>query len=141
MSDLKSVSEANYTVTPHLVVRDDGGDDSAERQEWPQDSAPPDRDAEDEEQRGEIEEVAMDVLQDEREPGFPAVAGTLVPHRAGRRGPEERAVVRAAVVVAGDAEEAGKRQDEQCRRKRQPAGPPRRLGPKPGVRRVAGTTA
>ena len=57
----------------------------------------------------EVERVAVDVLEDEREPRLAAVFRARVRDRAGRRRPEERAVVGAAVVVAGDAEQQRER--------------------------------
>src|SRR6266540_1126336 len=45
------------------------------------------------ERQGQVEEVAVHVLQDQREAGLAAVAGARVRHGAGRRRPPERAVV------------------------------------------------
>src|SRR5207237_10924192 len=87
----------------------------------------------DEEHQGEVEEIAVDVLQDERERALAEVALAGLAHRArGRVGPE-RLVVRAAVVVAGHAEAAGGPQDEQGGRERQRRRPPCRPGPEPPV--------
>ncbi len=87
-----------------------------------------------EEQDGDIGEVAVDVLQHQREPALAAVArAARLAHRARDRIRPERLVVGAAVVVAGEAEEPGERQDEERRRERQQRRPPGRLGPEPGV--------
>ena len=55
----------------------------------------------------QIQEVAMDVLQDERERVLAPVARSRFTDRARRRIGPERLVVRAAVVVAGEAEAGG----------------------------------
>ena len=81
--------------------------------------------------------VAMEVLQDERKRVLAPVALARLPDRARRRVHPERLVVGAAVVVAGKPEEAGNRQNQQRRRKWQPAGPARRLRAEPAMRRVA----
>ena len=59
------------------------------------------------------EEVAVDVLEDQREAGLAAVAAVGVGHRAGRGRPPEGPVVGLAVVVAGEAEAEREDQDEQ----------------------------
>ena len=67
------------------------------------------------EQQREIQEVAMDVLQDQREVALaPVVLARLADGAVGRIGPEGF-VVGAAIVIAGEAEAAGKRQDEHGR--------------------------
>ena len=62
------------------------------------------------------EEVAVDVLQDQREPGLAAVAAVGVGHAAGRRRQPEGPVVGLAVVVAGEAEAEREDEDQQRRR-------------------------
>ena len=64
----------------------------------------------------EPEEVAVHVLEDQRDPALAAVAAVGVGHGAGRRRPPEGAVVGLAVVVAGEAESEGEDQDQQGRR-------------------------
>ena len=68
------------------------------------------------EEEQDPEEVAVDVLQDQGEPGLAAVAAVGVGHRAGRRRQPEGAVVGLAVVVAGEAEAEREDQDQQRRR-------------------------
>ncbi len=85
------------------------------------------------EDEGEVQEVAVHVLQDQRERALAAVALARLAHRAGRRVGPERLVVGAAVVVAGQAEAARRPQDQERGRPRQPAEPPRWLGPEPGM--------
>src|SRR5438105_4247968 len=87
----------------------------------------------DEEHQGEVEEVAVDVLQDERERALAEVALAWLAHRARRRIGPECLVVRAAVVVAGHAEAAGGPQDEQGGRERQRHRPPCRPEAEPPV--------
>src|SRR5205823_11319431 len=67
---------------------------------------------EDEQRRREDERVPVEVLDQEREPRLAGVALTDVGNRACRRRPEERAVIRAAVVIAGHAERERERDDE-----------------------------
>ncbi len=81
------------------------------------------REEQDEHQR-EVQEVAMDVLQDQRETNARPVALARLADRAGRRVGPERLVVGAAVVVAGEPEQPRRPEDQQRRRERQPAGPP-----------------
>src|SRR6266481_8361298 len=64
-----------------------------------------------------VKEIAMNVLQNKREPRF----ATIVPasafaHGAGRRVKKKCPIVRLAVVVAGGAEAKRKNQDQQRRR-------------------------
>src|SRR6476646_6658902 len=67
-----------------------------------------------------IEEIAMSVLQDERETGFAAIVAICrLTHRARRRVQEERAVKSFAIVVAGGAEAQRKSQNQHGRRKPQ----------------------
>ena len=56
------------------------------------------------EDQGQDEEVAVQVLQDEREPRLAGVAAVAVGHRARRRRLPEAPVVGLAVVVAGEPE-------------------------------------
>ena len=74
---------------------------------------------EEQEQHRDVQEVAVDVLQDEREGPLAQIALPRLADGAVRRIGPERLVVRAAVVVAGDPEQPGKRQDDQRRRERQ----------------------
>src|SRR5947208_8676004 len=62
---------------------------------------------------GQVERVAVQVLEDEGEARLAGVAGPDVRHRAAGRGPPERAVVRLPVVVAGQPEETGRPEDEE----------------------------
>src|SRR5215831_11577613 len=71
------------------------------------------------EERGQ-KPVAMDVLQNQREPGLATVLVAQLAHRTRRRIQEERAVVGLAVVIAGNAEAQGDAQNQQSRRKRPP---------------------
>src|SRR4051812_42605019 len=76
---------------------------------------------EDEEDDREIEEVAVDVLQDERERRLTFIAlVTAIIDRAGGRIQKERPIVSLAVVVAGGAESARRAQDQQRGRKLPP---------------------
>ena len=56
----------------------------------------------------EVQEVAVDVLEDQRERALAAVALARLADGAGRRIGPERLVVGAAVVIAGEAEAAGR---------------------------------
>ena len=85
----------------------------------------------------EEQQVAVDVLQDERKRVLAAVARARLADGAGRRIGPERLVVGAAVVVAGQPEERRDRQDQQRRRERQPGRPRRGLRSEPAVRRRA----
>src|SRR5829696_2733267 len=69
----------------------------------------------DRERQGQVEEVAVDVLEDEGEAGLAGVAGPGVGDGAGRRRQPERPVVRLAVVVAGQPEPERERQHQQRR--------------------------
>src|SRR5262249_34960246 len=65
----------------------------------------------------QIQEVAMDVLQDERKPGFPlVVAGTAFTDCASWRIQEKCPIVGLSVVIAGGAETERAGEDQQCRR-------------------------
>src|SRR5262249_29888144 len=88
----------------------------------------------DDEQQRDVEEIPVDVLQDEREGPLAEIRLARLADRAVRRISPERLVVRAAVVIAGDPEAAGRPENQERRRERQRAGPPSRLWPEPGVR-------
>src|SRR2546428_7084547 len=68
-----------------------------------------------EDDRGEVQEVAVEVLDDEGEARLAGVAAAHVGDGARRGRPEERAVVAAAVVITGDAERDRERHDEDRR--------------------------
>src|SRR5437762_1938642 len=59
---------------------------------------------------GRVERVPVGVLEDQGEPGLAAVLLVPVRYRARRRRHPERAVVRLAVVVAGEPEQQQERQ-------------------------------
>src|SRR5436190_19527390 len=69
-----------------------------------------------------INEIAVDVLDDEREFRFALVAVARLADRARNRIEEKRAVVCFAVVVTGGAEAEREDEDEECGRKRPPSG-------------------
>src|SRR5947209_5672916 len=69
------------------------------------------REDDDEDERG-VEEIAMHVLQDERQGALPEIARAWLTDGTARRIGPERLVIRAAVVVAGKAKTGGTRQDE-----------------------------
>src|SRR5882724_9196837 len=73
------------------------------------------------EQNREIEKIAMDVLEDERKSGFPAIVATkwFTDGTSGRI-EEKRAVVGFAVIVAGSAKTEGPGENQKGRRE----GPP-----------------
>ena len=88
------------------------------------------------EQNRDVEEVAMDVLDDEREPAFAEVLLPGFTHGApGRVGPE-RLVVCPSVVIAGESEPDRAPENQRGRREVQERRPPGRLGrsAEPGVR-------
>src|SRR6478672_6431094 len=63
-----------------------------------------------------VEEVAVRVLEDQREPGLAGVLAVRLGDGVGRRRQPERAVVGLAVVVAGQPETEEERQDQQAER-------------------------
>ena len=85
----------------------------------------------------DVGEVAMDVLQNERERLLAEIRAARLADRARHGIDPERLVVGAAVVVAGEAEETRERQDQQRRRERRQRRPPCRLRSEPGVGRIA----
>src|SRR5687767_6184252 len=74
----------------------------------------------DREDEGGIEEVAVDVLKDQRETRLTRVLFVRLGHSTRRRREPEGAVVRLAVVVAGQPEAEGEGEDQQRRRQRPP---------------------
>ena len=68
------------------------------------------------EEQQDPEEVAVDVLQDQGEPGLAAVAAVGVGHATGRGREPEGPVVGLAVVVAGESEAEREDEDQQRRR-------------------------
>ena len=65
---------------------------------------------------GDVEEVAVQVLAQQREPGLTRVAAVRLGHGAGGRRDPERPVVGLAVVVAGEPEQQQERQRRAPRR-------------------------
>src|SRR5262249_51017802 len=82
-------------------------------------------------------EVTMNILQDQRQRAFAPISLARLTHGAGRGIGPERLVVGAAIVVAGEPKQPRRPEDEQRRRERHPARPPRRFRPKQTVRRGA----
>src|ERR1700722_12987252 len=76
----------------------------------------------------------MEILQDQRKASFAEIALARLADGARRRVGPERLVIGAAVVVAGEPEEAWNPEDEQRRGEVQKAGVPRRPGTEQGVR-------
>ena len=72
----------------------------------------------------EIEKIAVDVLEDERKVAFAKVCRARLAHRAVDGIGPHRLVVRAAIVVAGQAESAGRPEDQERGRERQYSWPP-----------------
>ena len=68
-----------------------------------------------------VPEPAVDVVEDQRQPGLTGVGLVRLGDGARRRAQPERAVVGLAVVVAGHPEAQREDQDDQRRRQRQPA--------------------
>ena len=97
-------AEAHVAPLPVLVAE---GDDRVEGQDHPEDHR-------------DVPEPAVDVLQDQREPGLAGVALVRLGDGAGRRRQPERPVVGLAVVVAGQPEAQREDQDHQRRRQRPP---------------------
>src|SRR5262249_31533893 len=77
---------------------------------------------------GEIEEVAVDVLEDEWEAALAEVLRARVRNGAGGRSPDEGPVIRLAIVVAGEPEPPGRPEDEERRRPLPPVAEQGHLG-------------
>src|SRR4029079_1103794 len=92
---------------------------------------------EDDEEQREIEEIAMDVLENERKGALTPVRLPRLSHGTRRRILPERLVVGAAIVVAGEAEPARGPENQQRGREWERRGPPAGLRTEPGVRSVA----
>src|SRR5215216_1940669 len=88
-----------------------------------------------EEQR-DVQEVAVDVLQDERKSALAEITLPELANGAVWWISPERLVVCPAIVIAREPEEAGKRKDQQRRREREKSRPPSGLGTEPRVWRV-----
>src|SRR5437868_2928094 len=62
----------------------------------------------------------MDVLDEQRPTVFSGVALTWLAYRTRRRIGPERLVIRASIVIASEAKKRRPRQNQKCRRPRQP---------------------
>src|SRR5271170_1696490 len=82
---------------------------------------------------GEAKEVAMEVLEDQGKAALAEVFLARLANGTGRRVGPEGFVVRAAIVIAGEAEETRDPENEEGRRKRQEARIPVRLGSEEGA--------
>src|SRR5581483_10008379 len=85
----------------------------------------------------EPKEVTVQILHNQRKRALAQISFARLADRAGRRIGPECLVVRAAIVIAGQAKEAGNPKNKQRGRERQETGIPRGLGAEPGVRRIA----
>lgn len=115
---------------------DDGADADAEVAVEPE-GLPDVIDQERPDDVGEAEEVAVEVLGDEWKGFFAEVGFTGFADGAGDGVHPEGFVVCAAVVVTGEAEEAGDPEDEEGRREGKEAGVPGGFGAEHGVGRGA----
>src|SRR4029077_4664824 len=90
----------------------------------------------DEEDR-DVEKIAVKILHDERERALPQIGFARLAYGARRWIGPEGLVVSAAIVVAGDAEQPRRPENQVCRRIGPPCRPPDWFWAKPGVWRVA----
>ena len=79
----------------------------------------------------------MEILHDQRKTSLAEIGLARLADGAGGRVGPERLIVGAAIVVTGEAKQAGDPENQQRGRERQKAGEPGRLGTEPGVRRIA----
>src|SRR5439155_9403973 len=80
------------------------------------------------------QEVAVDVLKEQRPVVFAPVALARLAHGTGRWIGPECPVIRLAVVIAREAEAGGEDEDQHGRRERKPRWPPAwAIGMNPGV--------
>src|SRR5271154_871639 len=75
------------------------------------------------EQNGNVGEIAMDVLQDQREIFFAEIFFTRLADGARNRVSPKSLVIRAAIIIAGEAKSARSPQNKKGRRKHQPRRP------------------
>src|SRR6266481_1457550 len=93
---------------------------------------------EDEQKRDrDVEEVAVNILEYQREKSLAQIRRARLAHRAVDRIRPHRLVVRAAIVVAGEPESARRPEDQKRGRERKNTGPPAGLRTEPCVRRIA----
>src|SRR5262249_48480822 len=85
------------------------------------------------EQQPQVQEIAMNVLQDQGKTALTPVALARLADRAGGGIGPESLVVSPAIVVASDAETARRPEDKQGGREDQPGRPPERLPPEPAM--------
>ena len=69
----------------------------------------------DEKKKGEVQEVSVDILDDQRKRALAAVSITRLADRAVQRIGPERLVVRPSIVVTGDPEPGGEWKDQERR--------------------------
>src|SRR5215471_12861092 len=85
----------------------------------------------------QVQEVAVNILEDERKGTLTEVLlARFTDGTGGRVGPKSL-VVSATIVIASDAESAGGPEDEECSREWKERREPRRLAAKPGVQRIS----
>src|SRR3990172_5236128 len=89
------------------------------------------------EEKGQVQEVPVDVLQDERERVLAAVGLSGLSHGAVRGIRPERFVVRAAVVIAGESKSARRPEDQERGRERQKGRPEGGLRSEPAMGGIA----
>src|SRR5262249_16942424 len=65
---------------------------------------------------GEIHEISVNILKDQREPSLPSITLPRLTHRASRRVGPECFVIASAIVVASDAKASRRPQYKQSRR-------------------------
>src|SRR5436309_2394547 len=87
----------------------------------------------DDERDGEVQRIAVQVLDDQETGLSPVSPAPDADDGARRRRREERAIVSLAIVVAGRPEREREDQDQEGGRRGQEPGPPRGPGAEPGV--------
>src|SRR5688500_8778806 len=75
-------------------------------------------------QERNVKEVAMDVLHHEWKRTFAEISLPRLANSAGRRVSPETLVVSAAIIIAGQPEQAGRPENQERGRERQPVRPP-----------------
>src|SRR5262249_46744975 len=85
---------------------------------------------------GKVEKIPMNILDDQRQRSLPTIVLPWLSHGASRRVSPKCFVIFPPIVIARQTEPTGRPKNQERRRKRQPKGPPSRLGSKPAVRRV-----
>src|SRR5947209_3670704 len=91
----------------------------------------------DDKEQGNVHEITVNILHDQRERPLTEIRFARFAHGAGRWVGPESFVVGTSIIITSQPKAAGRPQNQKCRREVDPGGPPTGSAMNPRVRRIA----